>query len=620
MCCHAASRHPGRPDAVPKYYRIAKAMHVDSDITARLIALAAAAPGAPAILEPAMETLSFGALADHARRTGIELAGWGIGRGDIVAWGNASRAQTAVALAALPASATIATLNASAPFDAVCGVLARLRPKAVVVPHDGDSAVARAARHLDLTQIVAEQRIGAGAGAFDLVLSRATTSLRDGARVREDWACLGATSGATGRPKIVSHGHRQIVRTALATGERLAIGSDDISGHMMPLHLAGGIRNAYFQTLLNGGAVNVLPVGDTEAFIAACAAGTVTWMSASFTMFRELLARIESGRRFERGRLRCVRIASGRLEPAEMDRLEERLGVPVLTGLASSETGTTAQQRLPPAPRRRGSVGPLVDCEVRLVDADGKVVPRGEIGEIQVRGPQVFDGYFAEPELDAASFVDGWFRMGDLGRFDDAGELCLAGRVKEVINRGGDKISPLEIDAVLRSLAGVADAAAFAIPHPRLGEEVVAAVVIRPEVRLDAQTVLAHARRVLGANRAPRRIWFVDHLPRTDGGKIRRGELPALVGHRGPMEERRAVTPPTPAGSPMEMALAALWAEVLQVRPIHRDADFFQLGGNARLGADLLDKVRAVFGVQLTLEALRREAATVAGMARLVGR
>jgi len=592
----------------------------DTDVTARLFALAATAPGSPAILEPASETLSFGALADHMRRTATQLTGWGIGRGDIVAWGNGSRSQTAVALAVLPASSTIATLNTSAPFDAVCGVLARLRAKAVVVPTNGDSAISRAARHLGLTEITAERATGACAGAFDLVLSRPTALLHEGKRVRKDWACLGATSGATGRPKIVPHGHRQIVRTALATSERLAIGSGDISGNMMPLHLAGGIRNAYFQTLLNGGAVNMLPVGDTEAFISACAAGTVTWMSASFTMFRELLTRLGSGRRFERGRLRCVRIASGRLEPEEMDRLEEILGVPVVTGLASSETGTTAQQRLPPAPRRRGSVGPLIDCEVRLLDARGNVVPPGEVGEVQVRGPQVFDGYFDDPELDAASFVDGWFRMGDLGRFDDAGELCLVGRVKEVINRGGDKISPLEIDAVLRSFPGVSDAAAFAIPHPRLGEELVAAVVIRPGVRLDVETVLAHASQVLGANRAPRRIWFVDSLPRTDGGKIRRGELPALVGYRGPADGGGTGAASTVAGPPIEVALAALWAEVLQLRSIRHDADFFQLGGNALLGADLLDKVRAVFGVELTREALHREAATVAGMARLIGR
>jgi acyl-CoA synthetase (AMP-forming)/AMP-acid ligase II len=132
-----------------------------------------------------------------------------------------------------------------------------------------------------------------------------------------------------------------------------------------------------FQALLNGAAVNVLPHADIDAFIAATAAGEVTWTSSSFSMMRELIACLEGDRRFERGRLRYVRVASGRLEPAEMDRLEELLGVPVVTGLASSETGTTAQQRLEP-PRKRGSVGAPVSTEVRLVDDDGRVVAPGK--------------------------------------------------------------------------------------------------------------------------------------------------------------------------------------------------------------------------------------------------
>ena len=223
-----------------------------------------------------------------------------------------------------------------------------------------------------------------------------------------------------------------------------------------------------------------------------------------------------------------------------MDRLEAALGVPFVTGLASSESGTTAQQRLPPAPRKRGSVGPLVDCEVQLVDETGAVVGPGGIGEVQVRGPQVFDGYFDDPALDAASFVDGWFRMGDLGRFDADCELWLMGRAKEVINRGGDKIAPLEIDAVLCAVPGVADAASFAVPHPRLGEEVVAAVVRRPGATVAEEAVLAHARAMLGPNRAPRRVWFVRSLPRTDGGKLRRNELPARVGYRAGRPRRPA--------------------------------------------------------------------------------
>jgi hypothetical protein len=196
---------------------------------------------------------------------------------------------------------------------------------------------------------------------------------------------------------------------------------------------------------------------------------------------------------------------------------------------------------------------------------------------MQVRGPQLFDGYFDDPELNAASFVDGWFRMGDLARFDADGELHLVGRVKEIINRGGDKIAPLEIDAMLRAIPGVADAAAFGIPHPRLNEEVVAAVVAQPGASLSADEILKRAREVLGANRAPRRVWFVDALPRTDAGKLRRHDLPAWVGHQETPAAPLPPPPPDARASPIAIALAALWTGVLRVSPIPPDKDFFML-------------------------------------------
>ena len=586
----------------------------DTDVTARLLWLAQQAPRSPAILAPGRDPLSFGALAQHIQRTAAQLAGWGIARGDIVAWANGERSETAVALATLPASSTIASLSPTATFDALRDAMARMRPKAVVVPADEHSAVVRAARALDIAEIATARDKGPAAGAFELILARRTASLDAAPRVFAGWVGLGVTSGSTGRPKIVSYGHRQVIVTAVSTGERLGLNSMDISGHLMPLHLAGGIRNAFFQALLNGAAVNVLPHADVEAFIRATAAGEVTWTSSSFTMLRELLVCLEGGRRFERGRLRYARVASGRLEPREMDRLEELLGVPVITGLASSETGSTAQQGLM-SPRKRGSVGPPVNCEVRLVDGDGRVVAPGKVGELHVRGPQIFDGYFDDPALNAASFVDGWFRMGDLARFDEDGEIHLVGRVKEIINRGGDKIAPLEIDAMLLTIPGVVDAAAFGVPHPRLGEEIVAAVVAAPGARLSADDVLKRAREVLGANRAPRRVWFVETLPRNDGGKLRRYDLAAWVGY----DDAPATAPPRPmagaSASPIEIALSALWTGVLQVSPVPRDRDFFMLGGDSLRGAQLLEQVQAVFGVAIPLEALFDDAGTLSAMA-----
>ncbi len=589
-----------------------------ADLTARLLELAGRAPDAPALLAPGRETMTLGSLALHVERLRGTLAAWGIERGDVVAWSSGDRVDTAAATAILPVACTLAPLNPAATYDVVHDVLARLGPKAVVVPPDDGAPVVRAARALGLAEVDVGSAGRPEAGSFDLELRRRTASLDRRDRLSPAWALIGSTSGSTGRPKLVPHGHRQIVVCALATGERLGLGPGDVSGHLRPQHLAGGIRNAFMQSLVCGGAVNVMPENDLDALFDECARGNVTYVSASFTFFRELRARIEARGRFDRGRLRFVRIASGRLEPAEMDCLEALLGVPVVTGLASSETGTTAQQALPPAPRKRGSVGTPVACEVRLVGDDGRVVPPGAVGELQVRGPQVFDGYLDDPELNAATFVDGWYRMGDLARVDEDGDIFLVGRVSEVVNRGGDKISPAEIDASLKSLPGVADVAAFAVPHPRLGQEVVAAVVRAPGSALTAQAVQAHVREHLGTRFAPRHVWFVDALPRNEAGKIQRHALPAWVGYEPRMLEVAAPPAHGPAPTPLEAALAGLWAGALRLREVPVDADFFMLGGDSLRGAALLEQVRALFGADLPVESLFDDAGTVRGMARRI--
>ncbi|CAG0966676.1 HIP---CoA ligase [Burkholderiales bacterium] len=587
----------------------------ETDLTARVLAIAAERPAAHALLADGRRPMTFGSMARRIERMRLWLGDAGVERGDVVIWSTAARPATAAAIAILPVSSTLVPLSATLTPDVATDAMARLGPMAVAIAPGESSPIAVAARALGLAVLEVVDDASGEAGAFDL--ARPARTLPRGNRLPPAWALVGMTSGTTGRPKLVPHGHRQVMETARVHGGRLALGPDDISGHLSPLHLAGGIRSAYLQGLLNGGATNILPEFDVEAFVSECAGGRVTHVSASFTFFRELLARFDAGSPFDRGRLRFVRVASGRLEAGEMDRLEARLGVPVVTGLASSEAGTTAQQGLPPAPRVRGSVGAPLGCEVRLVDDGGRVVGAGEVGEIQVRGPQVFDGYVDDPELDARTFVEGWFRLGDLARFDARGELHVVGRAKEVINRGGEKISPVEIDDALRAVDGVADAAAFAIAHPRLGEEVVAAVVLRPGADADAERIAGAVRERLGARRAPRRIWFVDSLPRTDAGKLRRAALPAWVGFE---EVPAAPFGARAAASAMEAALVPLWASAFGRPGIARDADFRTLGGDDALGARLLDQVHAVFAVRLPVQVLDGEGANVAGMARLIER
>jgi acyl-CoA synthetase (AMP-forming)/AMP-acid ligase II len=426
-------------------------MNDEIDLTLHLQTLARRQPSAPALLAPGGKPMTFGSLVVRTERIAARLRQWGFERGDVVAWVNGDRAQTAAALAMLPASATISPLSPSSTISTLSAALRRIGPKAIVVPSKGDSVAARAASLLDIAVMTAEGDDAGEAGAFDLVLAAPRGSLDRRSRHSPAWACIGTTSGATGSPKIVSHGHRQVLQTAHSVGERLGLGPGDISGHVMPLHLAGGIRNALFQSLLCGGAVNCLPEAGVDALIRAIAAGEVTYASAAFTMLREMLARLEEGARYDRGRLRFMRVASGRMEPGEMDRLERALGVPVVTGLASSETGTAAQQA-PDAPRKRGSVGRPVASEVASSARRGVTSAPAKWARFTsgARNSSTATSTTTS-SMPGRSSTDGsaWA----ISPASTATESShLVGRVKEVINRGGDKIAPLEIDEALKRL------------------------------------------------------------------------------------------------------------------------------------------------------------------------
>ena len=202
----------------------------------------------------------------------------------------------------------------------------------------------------------------------------------------------------------------------------------------------------------------------------------------------------------------------------------------MLQGFGSTEVCGIAHEPMPPRPRKRGSVGIPVGGDVRAIDAGGRTCGPGETGELVVRGPLVFDGYLDDPDLTARSFTGEWFRTGDLGHVDEDGYVFITGRLAELINRGGEKISPVEIDRAIEALPGVREAGTFGVPHPTLGEELVAAVVLEPDATLGTAEILAHVRDRLGPRQVPRHVYVVDALPRTDAGKLRRRALPEWVG------------------------------------------------------------------------------------------
>jgi thioesterase domain-containing protein/acyl carrier protein len=309
-----------------------------------------------------------------------------------------------------------------------------------------------------------------------------------------------------------------------------------------------------------------------------------------------------------------LRAGAGRLEPSVAQELEEVFQVPVIQAYSSTETSFIACEPLPPKQRKRGSVGLPGNAKVAIVDEHGKQLPPNTAGEVVVSGSKIFDGYESNSQANAEAFRDGWFRMGDLGYFDENGYLFLTGRIKEIINRGGQKVSPSEIEAAIIELPGVVTAAAFPVPHPTLGEDVAAAVVLKPGSTLDVKTLSAALREMLGETKLPRRILFVDEIPKGATGKIQRNRLAAAFGLDGPAPQsgKGGV-----AATPTERTLLHIWADTLKLPTVPVDENFFSLGGDSLLAVELFLRIEETMGRRLPRAALF-EASTVAEMARYI--
>lgn len=583
--------------------------------------LAASQPAAPALHAPGRQVLTYADLDAQIRHVRERLGGLGVVPGDIVAGVIPSRPEMAVACLTLPASSTFAPLGPSLTPDAYAQLIVRMGAKAVLLPRTLDHPLRAAARQHGVAELDVVFDQDAPAGLFTIDLGRAGDSLRRMTPARSELAYVLASSGTTGRQKLIPSTHRQTLLSSRAAIDWLGYAPGDVSCHLLPIHLGNGLRSGLLSPLLGGASVVCLPESDVDAFFAALNEFEPTCLNAGFTLHRAFLHRAPDYRDIvRRCRFRFLRAATGRLDPDEIDRLEQTFGAPVLVALSSAETTWIAHEPLPPRQRKRGSVGLPLGNEVAIVDDSGQFCPAGRTGEIVVRGPLVFPGYLDEPHLTAASFLGEWFRTGDLGAIDDDGYVYLSGRIKEIINRGGDKIAPLEIDAAIEALPGVKEAATFGVSHPTLGEEVVAAVVRDVNATIDEVAVVEHVRRRMGPRKAPRKIYFVERLPRTDNGKVRRFELPRLLGldQQTPSQSGESRAPSGATFSPLEGALAGIWASVMNVGKVGRDDDFVVLGGDSSRGMQLIAHVKTLFGIDLPIHSLFGEAATIAGMARAI--
>lgn len=335
----------------------------------------------------------------------------------------------------------------------------------------------------------------------------------------EDTALLLHTSGTTSRPKQVPLLQRNLTAQATSIAGHYALTESDVSFVAMPLfHVHGLVASTLAQITAGGRVVTPRRLVPGRFWDQAREHG-MTWYSASPTPHQKLIGRLDE----PPPTLRFVRSCSSALSAEMMRDVEARLGVPMVEAYGMTEnTHQMTSNPLPPAERRPGSVGVSAGAAVRIVDDNGNDVPAGEPGEVAITGPGLTPGYLANDKANAESFFDGWFRTGDIGILD-GGYLVLKGRRKEMINRGGENISPAEIEAVLVSHPLVTEAVAFSVPDTKYGERVAAAVVLNGEVSTDE--LRRHARESLAAFKVPDEIYPMEEIPKTATGKVQRSRM-----------------------------------------------------------------------------------------------
>jgi acyl-CoA synthetase (AMP-forming)/AMP-acid ligase II/acyl carrier protein len=342
-----------------------------------------------------------------------------------------------------------------------------------------------------------------------------------------------------------------------------------------------------------------------------------TWYTAVPTMHQSILARTkENQATIQQHPLRFVRSSSASLPPQVMAGLEGAFNAPVIEAYGMTEAShQMASNSLPPGLRKPGTVGLPAGPEIAIMNETGDLLRRGDTGEVVIRGSNVTSGYENNPTANQSAFTDGWFRTGDQGFIDGEGYVSITGRLKELINRGGEKISPREIDEVLIDHPAVEQAVTFAVPHPHLGEDVGAALVLRRGSVASETEIREFAAERLAYFKVPRWIRFLDEIPKGPTGKLQRIGLAKRLGVEPVVEERPDYVEP---GTPCERSLADIWGEVLKQDRIGRNDSFLSLGGDSILATRVVARIRESLNSEVSLLTFFN-ARNLADLARVVG-
>jgi acyl-CoA synthetase (AMP-forming)/AMP-acid ligase II len=498
--------------------------------------LAVGADDAVALAAPGRPGLTYRGLRRLVADTLASLNALGIGRNDRVAIVLANGPEMASCFIACASGTTSAPLNPAYRAEEFEFYLSDLHAKALIVAQGSTSPAVEVAARLGVRIVDLMVSEGAPAGQFRLVardgVGAAEPAAGGGYSEPADIGMVLHTSGTTSRPKIVPLSVANLCASARHIRETLRFTPQDVGLYIMPLFHIHGLIAGVLAPLAAGARVFCTPGFNALKFFAWMDEAQPTWYTAVPTMHQAIVQRAKGNAQIiARHPLRFLRSSSSSMPPQVIKALEEAFHAPLIEAYGMTEaTHQMASNPLPPGARKPGTVGRAAGPEIAIMGEGGALLAAGATGEIVIRGPNVTQGYEANPKANAEAFVNGWFRTGDQGTLDADGYVSITGRLKEIINRGGEKVSPREVDEILMDHPAVAQVVCFGMPHERLGEEVAAGVVLREGAAVTERELQDFVGLRAADYKVPKKILFMDEIPKGATGKLQRIGLAAKLG------------------------------------------------------------------------------------------
>ncbi len=561
---------------------------------------AAANPDVPAIIHPRLGTISFGTLARRIEALGSQLRGAGIGPTSRVGIALPRGPEAAMLSLAICCTSILLPLNPNLASADLQEELKRIRLDALIVP--GSEIPDWVRTSIGEFGLFTATNAGASFEEIGLQQIGSVPRPREATPITpQSWAAIFKTSGTTGGSKRVPVTHENLVEMARKMERWLKLGPADRSTCIMPIYYNAGFKATLLAPLLIGCSVALPEAASPNDIDRWLADLQPTWLTAAPAFLRAVIERLNALPAERRKHsLRFVLSTASYLPESTRTELERVTAVPVVEFYGLCESGMMTAPALPPDRPRAGSAGRSPEGELAIRADDGRFLGPGQTGQIVLHGPSVMPGYLFD-DIDGipSGLENGWLPTGDLGTVDEEGFLTIVGRTKEIINRGGEKISPYEVEKALLQHPAVREAAAFAVPHPRLGENVGAAVVLHPGAETTSAGLIDFIYDRLAPFQMPRQVHIVESMPVGATGKISRPKLSEALAKR--------VRPVDWPVAPLELQIAEIWHRLLKRTDIGMDDDFFEIGGDSLQATEMLLELEEITRHTITPSEVRAQ-------------